>query len=38
MPAIVAAALHYRMLTLAASRMRKQSSKARRDVVAHPDQ
>src|SRR5919107_1037523 len=34
MPAIAAAALHYRMLTRVASRMRKQSSKARRDAVA----
>jgi hypothetical protein len=37
MPAIAAAALHYRMLTHVASRMRKQSNKARRDAAVHPD-
>jgi hypothetical protein len=36
MPAIAAAALHYRMLTRVAWRMRKQSRTARRDAVARP--
>src|SRR6478609_4331973 len=38
MPAIAAAALRYRMLTRVASPMKKQSSTARRDADAHPDQ